>query len=50
LAAAHLACQPYFLALAELWLPGVKMARTESSVVSLTDGDNAVAILFEFAT
>jgi hypothetical protein len=33
LAAAHLACQPYFLALAELWLPGVKMERTESSIV-----------------
>jgi hypothetical protein len=32
LAAAHIACQPYFLALAKLWLPGVKMARTESSI------------------
>jgi hypothetical protein len=42
LAAAHLACQPYFLALAELWLPGVKMARTESSIVSMPVGTHAV--------
>jgi hypothetical protein len=41
LAAAHLACQPYFLALAELWLPGVKMARTESSIVSMPVGTHA---------
>ena len=41
LAAAHLACQPYFLALAELWLPGVKMARTESSIVFTPVGTHA---------
>ena len=40
--AAHLSCQPYFLQLAKLWLPGVTVARAQSTVSSDPLGGNAV--------
>ena len=49
LSAAHIACQPYFLALAALWLPGVKMARSESSIVSTPVGNNAAVQAVSFS-
>ena len=49
LSAAHRACQPYFLALAQLWLPGVKMGRTESSIVAMPVGPHAAVQAMSFS-
>jgi hypothetical protein len=40
--AAHLQCQPLFLQLAQLWLPGVGVARTETSITAVPTGPHAV--------
>ena len=36
--AAHRQCQPYFLQLAKLWLPGVAVARTETCISGAPTG------------
>jgi hypothetical protein len=46
LRAAHLARQPYFLQLAELQLPGVTVARTESYISSTPTGTHAEPLVF----
>jgi hypothetical protein len=47
--AAHLSCQPYFLALVKLWLPGVTQARAMSSVTSRPLGGNAAVEAVSFS-
>ena len=42
LQAAHKQCQPYYLQLAELWLPGVPVLRTESYISSKPTGTHAL--------
>jgi hypothetical protein len=38
---AHLQCQPYFLKLASIWLPGSPVLRTESYISSVPTGPHA---------
>ena len=39
--AAHQACQPYYLQLAHLWLPGAPVLRTETLISSKPIGTHA---------
>ena len=40
--AAHQQCQPYYLQLAQLWLPGIPVLRTEYCVSSTPTGPHAM--------
>jgi hypothetical protein len=40
--AAHQACQPYYLQLAQLWLPGAAVLRSETSISSTPIGKHAL--------
>lgn len=41
--AAHQACQPYYLQLARLWLPGAPLLRSETLISSTPIGPHARA-------